>query len=327
MARARLATALDEGLFALPQGEIALMRPPAGMDLTALPRASLCISHTFRPDADYWEGTGLPVTPGAGPAALAVVCLPRSRALGRGMVAEACHLAPLVVIDGQRENGVDGLWREMRQRVGDMPVLAKAHGRLFVLPATEAFADWALPGPVQGQDGLFTQPGVFSDGHTDRGSALLASALPARLPHRMADLGAGWGYLSRAVLAREGVGTLDLVEAEKLALDCARLNVTDPRASFLWADATRHMAKPPYDGIVMNPPFHHGRAAQPDLGRAFIAAAARLLQPAGQLWMVANRHLPYEGALSAAFRQVTAMGEGEGFKLFHATRPISTNRR
>ncbi|MCC5972643.1 MAG: class I SAM-dependent methyltransferase [Rubellimicrobium sp.] len=327
MARSRIATALDEGLFPLREGEVAVMRPPAGMDLAPLPRAGLRIIHTFRPDADYWEASGLPVTAEAGPAALAVVCLPRSKALGRGMVAEACRLAPMVVIDGQRENGVDSLWREMRERVGDMPVLAKAHGRLFVLPASEAFADWTLTGPVRGEDGMFTQPGVFSEGQADRGSALLARALPARLPTRMADLGAGWGYISRAVLAREGVGSLDLIEAEKLALDCARLNVVDPRAAFHWADVTRHVAKPAYDGIVMNPPFHQGRAAQPDLGRAFIAAAARMLQPSGQLWMVANRHLPYEGALSAAFRQVTTLAEEGGFKLFHATRPIGQGKR
>ena len=32
----------------------------------------------------------------------------------------------------------------------------------------------------------------------DRGSALLAAALPAKLGGKVVDLGAGWGYLSRA---------------------------------------------------------------------------------------------------------------------------------
>ena len=47
---------------------------------------------------------------------------------------------------------------------------------------------------------------------------------------RIVDLGAGWGFLARAILARDGVRQLDLVEAEAAALDCARRNVTDPRA-------------------------------------------------------------------------------------------------
>ncbi len=53
--------------------------------------------------------------------------------------------------------------------------------------------------------------------------------LPAQLPARMADLGAGWGYLSRAVLDRPGVTSLDVIEAEALALDCAKANLPDPR--------------------------------------------------------------------------------------------------
>ncbi|MDT9081655.1 methyltransferase, partial [Escherichia coli] len=77
----------------------------------------------------------------------------------------------------------------------------------------------------------------------------------------------------------------------------------DPRARFTWADATQ--GRPgPFDAVVMNPPFHNGRAADPALGLAFIRAAAHALTPSGTLWMVANRHLPYEAALREAFREV-----------------------
>jgi len=72
----------------------------------------------------------------------------------------------------------------------------------------------------------------------------------------------------------------------------------------------------------MNPPFHAGRAADPALGRAFIAAAARMLAPSGQLWMVANRHLPYEATLRETFRNVADAGGDGAFKVFHATRPL-----
>ena len=71
----------------------------------------------------------------------------------------------------------------------------------------------------------------------------------------------------------------------------------------------------------MNPPFHTGRAADPALGIAFIAAAARALTGSGQLWMVANRHLPYEAALRDRFKTVEELGGDAAFKLFHATRP------
>jgi 16S rRNA (guanine1207-N2)-methyltransferase len=150
----------------------------------------------------------------------------------------------------------------------------------------------------------------------------LAAALPARLGPRVADLGAGWGYLSRAILAREGVAEVHLIEADHAALACARANITDPRARFHWADAIAFTPDAPFDAVVTNPPFHVTRAASPDLGRGFIDAARRMLTPRGDLWLVANRHLPYEGALRAAFREVTEMGADPAFKVFHASHPI-----
>ena len=73
-----------------------------------------------------------------------------------------------------------------------------------------------------------------------------------------------------------------------------------------------------FDAIVMNPPFHTGRAADPGLGQAFIAAAASALVPGGRLLLVANRHLPYEAALGAAFSHVQRIREADGFKVVEA---------
>lgn len=321
MARSRISTALDGGLT-LPDGDILVLRPPAAMDLFALPPERLRIHHTFRPDRDAWVGAGLRVVEEPEPAAVALVCVPRSKALARGLVAEAARLAPLVLVDGQRTDGVDALWREVRAKQEDrVEGLTQGHGRLFWFEGGAGFEDWALPGPVRGEGGLFTQPGVFSADGPDRGTVMLAGALPGKLPGRMADFGAGVGVLSLAVLAREGVRSLDLIEAERLALDCARLNVTDERARFLWEDVTAGV-RGPYDGIVMNPPFHQGRAPEPRLGRAFLEAAAKALTPSGQLWVVANRHLPYEAPLAALFRQVEEIGGDAGFKLLHAAQPL-----
>jgi len=320
MSRSRLATVLDDGL-ALPAGDILAMRPRADADLSPLLAERLRILHGFRPERDAFAEAGHVVVDEAVPAGTAVVFVPRSKALAHAMIEAAARTASLVIVDGQRTEGVDSLWREVRARRPQVEGLAQAHGRLFWFDGGPGFEDWAMPAPARGEGGLFTQPGVFGEGGADAGSLMLAEALPARLPPRMADLGAGIGTLALAALSREGVASLDLVEAERLALDCARLNLADPRARFLWADATRGTVGP-YDGIVMNPPFHAGRAAaDPGLGRAFIAAAARALTPQGQLWMVANRHLPYEAALAEAFRDVAEIGAGGGYKLVHASHP------
>jgi 16S rRNA (guanine1207-N2)-methyltransferase len=100
------------------------------------------------------------------------------------------------------------------------------------------------------------------------------------------------------------------------------VNVIDPRARFHWADATTFAPDAPFDTVVTNPPFHVARAANPGLGRAFIETARRMLTPRGDLWLVANRHLPYEAALRAAFRDVAETGDDPAFKVFHASHPI-----
>lgn len=322
MSQSRLRTALDDGLIALPAGTVTVMRPSATYDVSGLPREQVRIMQGFYPDYSAWENAGYAVSQTLSKTAVAIVVVPRAKALARAMVAQACEMADLVIVDGQRTDGVDSIFKDCRKRIGDLPSITKAHGRIFWFAASDAFADWAAPPPAKGAHGYFTSAGVFSDGTVDAGSTLLADALPAKLPARMADLGAGWGYLAAPVLARDGVKSLDLIEAEAISIACAKLNISDPRVTFHWADATQFQPATRYDGIVMNPPFHAGRASDPGLGRAFIQAAARMLAPHGKLWMVANRHLPYETTLSECFRNVDMIGGNGAFKVFHANRPV-----
>ena len=112
---------------------------------------------------------------------------------------------------------------------------------------------------------------------------------------------------------------MDLVEANFFALECAKQNVKDPRAKFYWTDVATWNGS--YDAVVMNPPFHIGRGGDPELGRSFIAVAKRCLKAKGSLWLVANRHLPYETALDQCFSKVVELPGSGQFKLFHASRP------
>lgn len=322
MPTSRLTTAFDDGLLAASTGRAVVMRPPLAYDLSAMSPDQADIVHSFAPDVAYWQAMGYAVSTAVQPADMAIVVVPRAKALARAMVAEAALNASLVVVDGQKTDGVDSLWRDLRKRLGDLPSVPKAHGRLFWFETAGIdLTDWAATPPNRGPEGFITQAGVFSDGAVDRGSALLAKALPGKLPARVADLGAGWGYLSAAILKRAGVTHLDLIEAEALALECARLNIKDPRAQFHWADATAFTPDQKYGAIVTNPPFHTGRASDPSLGRAFITAAAAMLVPGGQLWLVANRHLPYETHLRDVFVRVDEAGGDNAFKVFCAIRP------
>jgi 16S rRNA (guanine1207-N2)-methyltransferase len=324
----RLTLALDRGAVALPpEGQIGVWGATAADDLSPLPKDRVVVVQGFRPDHDALTRLGYAVTPEPDPAmrlALSVVMLPRARAAARAQIAAAAAATSgALVIDGAKGDGVDGILKEIRARAEVGEVLAKAHGKIFAVTGGD-FADWAETGPQRTPEGFVTRPGVFSADGADPGSVALAAALPPRLGPRVADLGAGWGFLAPAILGREGVTELHLIEADHVALSCARQNVTDPRARFHWADATAFTPDVPFDTVVTNPPFHVSRAADPGLGRAFVVAAARMLSPRGELWLVANRHLPYEAALRAAFREVAEQGDTPAFKVVHASHPIRT---
>jgi 16S rRNA (guanine1207-N2)-methyltransferase len=199
----------------------------------------------------------------------------------------------------------------------------KSHHRICTLkrPAelpgfTEAVAEGAPR--VIAPFGLQSQPGVFSWDRIDPGTALLARTLPT-LSGRGADLGCGIGYLARAVLTSPKVERIALIDLDRRAIDAARRNVEDPRADMLWADATNGDA--PLSGldfVVTNPPFHDGGSEDRRLGQAFIRRAASALRKGGSLWLVANRHLPYETVLGGLFTTVEVKAEQGGYKVFEA---------
>ena len=318
---ARLSLALETGALDLPtDGRIAVYRPRIGDDLSALPQDRVVVLTGFKPDQDHFAAR-YSVTP-APPYAAAIVCLPRSREAARALIARAAtEVAPggWIAVDGQKTDGIDTALKDLRGRVDLSESLSKAHGKLASFAAGADLSDWlAQPHQV---DGFQTLPGVFSADGPDRGSILLAAALPAKLGGKVADLGAGWGFLAAEILKRPGVKKLDLVEAEADALDCARVNITDPRARFHWADATAWRPETLLDAVVMNPPFHTGREADPALGAAFIRAARRMLAPDGSLWLVANRHLPYDAVLADCFLEFKDVSSDGAFRVIHAIKP------
>jgi 16S rRNA (guanine1207-N2)-methyltransferase len=321
MRSARLSLALESGALILPpQGTIAVYRPRIGDDLSALPGDRVVVLTGFKPDQDHFAAN-YSVAPSP-PYIAAIVCLPRSREAGRALIAQAAaEVAPggWIAVDGQKTDGIDTALKDLRGRIDLSESLSKAHGKMAMFIAGPDLSDWrAKPHQVAG---FQTLPGIFSADGPDRGSELLAAALPAKLGGKVADLGAGWGYLAVEILKRPGVKRLDMVEAEADALDCAKVNVTDPRARFHWADATSWRPETLLDAVVMNPPFHTGRAADPALGAAFIRAAKRMLAPDGSLWLVANRHLPYDAVLSECFLEIKDAVADSGFRVIYATKP------
>jgi 16S rRNA (guanine1207-N2)-methyltransferase len=306
----------------------------------------LAATQPFRPDAERLRRLGVELLDeDALPAAafpLVLVLPPRQREEARALLAKAsAAVAPggTVVAAVANDEGAKSREADLKQLAGAVTTLSKHHCRVFWTAPDAPFdaalmAQWAQADAPRTQacaevpGGSFrTRPGVFAWDRVDAASAMLASALPTELSGRVADFGAGWGYLSLQVLARcPQVASLDLFEADARALALAEANLAGPAQArgvpmqVHWHDVAAGV-EGRFDAIVCNPPFHAlGRGERPDLGRAFIAAAGRALRPGGQLWLAANRHLPYEEALGAGFGQVHAVAQQGGFKIVRAVK-------
>ena len=172
--------------------------------------------------------------------------------------------------------------------------------------------------PRRATDDLWTQPGIFSWDRLDPGTALLLKTLPP-LAGAGADFGCGIGWLSRNALTSPKVTKLTLIDLDRRAIDAACRNIDDPRADFVWGDV-RQVASTlgALDFVVTNPPFHETGGEDRSLGQSFIRTSAASLRKGGDLWIVANRHLPYEAILAEHFAKVRLAGETNGYKVYEA---------
>lgn len=336
------------GLLHWPDAGVLFLRAREGAALHAQRSAGMVGTQPFKPEAERLARIGFDLIDEdalpAGRFPLVLVLPPRQREEARALLAKACAAVAeggVVVVSVANDEGAKSREADLKQLAGPVSVASKHHCRVF-WTAPGATIDTALQARWANADaprrvisvnvasGAFlSRPGVFAWDRVDAASAMLAGALPADLGGRVADFGAGWGYLSLQVLARcPQVTSLDVYEADARALALAEANLGDARVPVQvhWQDVAAGVAER-FDAIVCNPPFHAlGRGDRPDIGRAFIDAAAQALNPGGRLWLVANRHLPYEQALADGFAEVAIVAQQGGFKIVQATKAAKPTR-
>lgn len=223
-----------------------------------------------------------------------------------------------------KDKGGSRLKKELAAFGVEVGESARAHHRRCVVirpdsvPGLDEAIEAGAPRLVSGLD-AWSQPGVFAWDRVDAGTMALARTLPP-LKGAGIDLGCGYGALATVVLGSPAVTSLRLVDLDRRAVEAARKNVADPRASFEWADVRTLADGGELNFVVSNPPFHDGGAEDKRLGQAFIRKAAGLLKKGGVLWLVANRHLPYEAELKDAFKRVEMVADAGGYKVFEAVK-------
>jgi 16S rRNA (guanine1207-N2)-methyltransferase len=238
-----------------------------------------------------------------------------------------------VLVCLENDWGASRFEKHLRSLAGEVSSLSKHHCRAFWAQRTEQLdealmEEWLTHGELRHVEAIdaISAPGVFSWNEVDEGSQLLADFLPKTLHGRVADVGCGWGYLSAYMLKNcPGIKHLDLYEADAQALAAAQRNTQSLgekslQREYYWHDVATGLPAQAFDAIVMNPPFHEQRAPDPLVGHRFLAAAVAALKPHGQLWVVANRHLPYEKFLLEALPDSHLVTQTPRYKILQAVK-------
>ncbi|HRJ11049.1 MAG TPA: class I SAM-dependent methyltransferase [Prosthecobacter sp.] len=305
-------------------------------------RGRLTCEQVWKPAALQLQQSGIPSTRTATGTFDTVLLLPeRQRDTVLADFAKAHDLlneGGTLVVALHNDWGAKRMEQQLANVAGELQTVSKSHCRVFWAKKhpgwkTVQLAQWRQNAAMRRiLDGRFwSMPGLFHWDAIDEGSALLVEHLPRDLRGAVADLGAGWGFLSQHILQHcPDIRSLDMYEADARALECARRNTglipVPVRPKLHWHDVTQGLGGAMYDTVVMNPPFHDGRDSNSLLGLKFITSAAQALRPGGELWLVANRHLPYENLMAEAFETHRTTGENKAFKVLHGKNPARVTR-
>lgn len=331
----------------LLQGQVALLGVSDPAVLSECPRKGLAMSEhagVFRAlaQAPGWQasyGYDASDLESAGYDTV-VVFLPKSRAELTLRLTLARFLgradATLVMI-GEKKEGVAGAAKQFQALASDANKVDSArHCQVWVgsnqQPLTEFSAgDWlgwtevACAGVECSVAGM---PGVFSEGALDDGTRLLLETLAEKplKADRILDFACGagvigaWLHAFRSSSASAGL-VVDGVDVQAQAVMCAE-------ATYARAGLTGHVVASDglaglegrWQAVVSNPPFHSGVKTDTSMTEQFLREVAQHLEPGGELRLVANNFLPYEGEILRQIGPPEKLVQDRRFTVYRAFR-------
>ena len=168
---------------------------------------------------------------------------------------------------------------------------------------------------------------VFCKDQLDIGGRFLADNLPAfEDGQKIVDLGCGNGLLGLCALkqATESKIKIDMrfYDESYMAVESARLNVTNnfpeslEQCHFVQDDCLTSLDSNSVDLVLCNPPFHQQNTLTEHIAEQMFSDASRVLTRGGVLYVVANRHLPYQKALKKHFGGFKLAAQNSKFVIY-----------
>ncbi|MFM2590792.1 methyltransferase [Vibrio sp. TBV020] len=171
-------------------------------------------------------------------------------------------------------------------------------------------------------------PNVYSGESLDLGARFMIQHLPTNpnLKH-VVDLGCGNGVLSVKMGQLNPSVKLTCVDESFMAVESARqnllLNLGDGREfNCIANNCLDDLVLDDVDMIMCNPPFHQQQAITDHIAWQMFCDAKQILRVGGQLLVIGNRHLGYDGKLARLFGKsnVKVVAANKKFVILQATK-------
>jgi len=171
-------------------------------------------------------------------------------------------------------------------------------------------------------------PNVYSGESLDLGARFMIQHLPANpnLKHVL-DLGCGNGVLSVKMGQLNPNIKLTCIDESFMAVETARQNLIQNLGDGREIECIANncldgLERNDVDMIMCNPPFHQQQAITDHIAWQMFCDAKQILRVGGQLLVIGNRHLGYDGKLARLFGKsnVKVVAANKKFVILQATK-------
>ncbi len=253
--------------------------------------------------------------------------LPKGRKLARRWLLEA-HFAlkknGLFYIAGSNKTGIQSIIKDAETLFAEASILGYKKGNRVCRFTKKALYPSTLPVwahepgiaidswvefQIEAREQSFqirSLPGIFSNNRLDPGTQLLLENLTIPKGARVLDVGCGYGIIGMWA-ACQGASKIDMVDNNLLAIIATNENIALNDITNAQAFPSDVLDSPDitcYTHILSNPPFHSGKDVDYHAAHAMIAHAFQVLEPQGQLIIVANKFIRYYRVMKQVFGNV-----------------------
>lgn len=273
--------------------------------------------------------------PQAGDAKAALVWLPKEKQLTLYVLEALRHALPVgatIWLVGDNRGGIKSIHKQFpntvapaqKMAVGNHSLLLRTcineHAPTFVVDEHFAYVELEQPNQATPLK-LASLPGVFAFPSIDTGSAILLKHLPQWQRGKVLDFACGHGVLGAWLSRQAPALDITYLDVSALALTATErtLSLNNLTGTCIASDGLKATLGQ-FDYVISHPPFHTGLATDYEIGKQFLRNVYQHLTAHGELWLVANRFLPWPELIEQAFGHCERVAEDNKFAVYHAKR-------